>query len=225
MTQILPTSATAAFAKAATSEATTTSSTVSSDFETFIKMLTVQMENQDPLNPIDSSEYAAQLAAFSSVEQQVLTNDLLTALAAQLNTSGLAQLSNWVGMDARSSAGIAFDGAPQTLYPMPASLADEAYLVAYDSSGNEVHRSEIGLDGAPVEWAGVLDGGTPIENGTYYFEVENYANGELLGSTPAENYQTVSEAQMVEGQIVLILESGQPIFPENVVALSNGGGS
>lgn len=50
---------------------------LSSDFETFLKMLTVQMQNQDPLNPIDSTEYAMQLATFSSVEQQVLTNDLL----------------------------------------------------------------------------------------------------------------------------------------------------
>ena len=223
MTQILPSNATSAFARAASAPQTAApQTTVSSDFETFIKMLTVQMENQDPLNPIDSSEYAAQLAAFSSVEQQVLTNDLLTSLGAQLNTSGLAQLSNWVGMDARSSAGVAFDGAPQTLYPMPATLADEAYLVAYDSEGNEVQRSEIGLDGAPVEWAGVLDGGTPVENGTYYFEIENFANGELLGSTPAESYQTIEEAQIIDGQTVLILESGQPILPENVVALSNG---
>ena len=223
MTQILPSHATSAFARAASAPQTAApQTTVSSDFETFIKMLTVQMENQDPLNPIDSSEYAAQLAAFSSVEQQVLTNDLLTSLGAQLNTSGLAQLSNWVGMDARSSAGVAFDGAPQTLYPMPATLADEAYLVAYDSEGNEVQRSEIGLDGAPVEWAGVLDGGTPVENGTYYFEIENFANGELLGSTPAESYQTIEEAQIIDGQTVLILESGQPILPENVVALSNG---
>ena len=52
---------------------------ISSDFETFLKMLTVQMENQDPLNPTDSSEYAMQLATFSGVEQQVLTNDLLNA--------------------------------------------------------------------------------------------------------------------------------------------------
>jgi flagellar basal-body rod modification protein FlgD len=50
---------------------------ISSDFETFLKMLTVQMQNQDPLNPVDSSDYATQLATFSGVEQQVQTNDLL----------------------------------------------------------------------------------------------------------------------------------------------------
>ena len=41
----------------------------SSDFETFLKMLTVQMQNQDPLNPVESTDYAVQLATFSGVEQ------------------------------------------------------------------------------------------------------------------------------------------------------------
>ena len=42
---------------------------ISSDFDTFLRMLTVQMRNQDPLDPIDSADYAVQLATFSGVEQ------------------------------------------------------------------------------------------------------------------------------------------------------------
>ena len=57
------------------------SSVLSSDFETFIRMLTTQAKYQDPLEPIDSSEYAAQLAQFSMVEQQVKSNDILAQLA------------------------------------------------------------------------------------------------------------------------------------------------
>ncbi len=217
MTTILPTSTATTATTAATTVQSTT--TLNSDFETFLKMLTAQMENQDPLNPIDSSEYASQLAAFSSVEQQVLTNDLLTALTAQMNTSSLAELSSWVGMEARSSAGVVFDGAPETLHPLPAALADEAYLVVYDKDGVEVQRQEIALDGEEVEWAGVASNGAPLDNGTYYFEVENYANGSVLGSTPVESYQAIEEAQMIDGQVVLILQGGQPIFPTNVTAL------
>jgi len=47
-------------------------------------MLTVQMQNQDPLNPVDSSDYAVQLATFSNVEQQVQTNDILRELQSQM---------------------------------------------------------------------------------------------------------------------------------------------
>ena len=46
-------------------------SALSSDFETFLRMLTTQLQNQDPLNPVDSADFAVQLATFSSVEQQV----------------------------------------------------------------------------------------------------------------------------------------------------------
>jgi flagellar hook assembly protein FlgD len=61
---------------------TTKASTVSADFETFLKMLTAQIQNQDPMNPIDSSDYATQLATFSSVEQQVLANSYLENIQA-----------------------------------------------------------------------------------------------------------------------------------------------
>ena len=64
-------------------------------------MMTVQMENQDPLNPMESSEFAVQLATFSGVEQQIRTNDLLASMIASQTAGGLAELANWVGMEAR----------------------------------------------------------------------------------------------------------------------------
>ncbi len=62
-------------------------------------MLTVQMKNQDPLNPIQSSDFAVQLATFSGVEQQVRTNELLSRLAEGFASSGMTGLSG-----ARSAA-------------------------------------------------------------------------------------------------------------------------
>ena len=67
---------------------TNASSKISSDFETFLLMLTTQLENQDPLNPIESQDFAVQLATFSGVEQQVLTNDLLSDLGQGFGSSG-----------------------------------------------------------------------------------------------------------------------------------------
>src|SRR6056297_97759 len=83
-------------------------SMISSDFETFLRMLTAQVENQDPLNPLESTEFATQLATFSGVEQQVRTNELLGGLAA----SGLSQISAWVGMEGRAAAPVFFAGTP-----------------------------------------------------------------------------------------------------------------
>jgi flagellar basal-body rod modification protein FlgD len=102
-----------------TPTATQSGPVISSDFETFLKMLTAQAQYQDPLDPIDSSQYASQLAQFSAVEQQVLSNDLLTALVGQMGTTNMAQLAGWVGIDARSTAPVSFDGSPVTLQAQP----------------------------------------------------------------------------------------------------------
>ncbi len=78
----------------ATTGSTEANAVLSSDFETFLQMLTAQARYQDPLEPIDSSEYAAQLAQFSMVEQQVQSNELLQALSAQMSASAIGQLNN-----------------------------------------------------------------------------------------------------------------------------------
>ena len=111
------------------------STEISSDFETFLKMLTVQMQNQDPLNPVDSSDYAVQLATFSGVEQQVQTNDLLRSLMGQLGAAGMADFAGWVGMEARTNLPVTFAGSPVQLSVAPAASADAAALVVTDEGG------------------------------------------------------------------------------------------
>ena len=122
------------------------SSALSSDFETFIRMLTVQMENQDPLNPIESTEFATQLATFSSVEQQVKTNDLLSALGAQMSLLGVSQLSGWIGMEGRAVAPVVFDGSPVTLTISGNTVADRHELVVRDNNSEEVQRLAVSGD-------------------------------------------------------------------------------
>lgn len=62
-------------------------------FEVFLKMLTTQIKNQDPLNPMENTEFAVQLATFTGVEQQVQTNLLLTQLLQVANGGERAQVS------------------------------------------------------------------------------------------------------------------------------------
>ena len=192
---------------------------LASDFETFLKMLTAQARYQDPLEPIDSSEYAAQLAQFSMVEQQVLSNDLLTSLAGQLGSGNMAQMAGWIGMEARTTAPVEFDGSPVTLYPNPISASDSVFLVAYDNTGAEVQRTAIPVSADPVEWDGVAADGTAFPAGTYRFEIESHAGGELLVSDPAESYARITEARMQDGQTVLILENGTPVLAAAISAI------
>lgn len=194
-------------------------SEISSDFETFLRMLTVQMQNQDPLNPVDSSDYAVQLATFSGVEQQVLTNDLLRGLAAQNGTAGLAQMANWVGMEARAVSPAYFDGAPITIAPEPADFATSAQLVVKDSSGSEVQRLEIDTQANNITWAGVGTNGTPLPNGMYTFETVSFDGSSALQQTQAAVYSRVTEVQSNNGTSILTLAGGQSIEANAVTAL------
>ena len=89
-------------APAAATGAAADGGTISADFETFLRLLTAQMQHQDPLNPMESTQFASQLAEFSGVEQAVRTNDLLLGLQDALATLGMGQLGGWIGMQARA---------------------------------------------------------------------------------------------------------------------------
>ena len=196
---------------------------INSDFETFLKMLTVQMQNQDPLNPIDSKEFATQLAQFSGVEQQVRTNDLLTNLNAQMGLMGMAQLASWVGMEARADAPAWFDGQPVTIAPQVSASAESAMLVVKDEAGAEVQRLALPKGSDPIEWVGVDAEGGALPAGQYRFSVETFREGEIAGTAPVEVYGTIREARMEDGKTVLLLEGGGKLTADQITGLRNPG--
>jgi len=192
---------------------------LSSDFTTFLKMLTVQMQNQDPLDPIDSADYAVQLATFSGVEQQVKTNDLLNSISGQLTLSGLSDMAGWVGRQVRAPMPAWFDGAPVTVSPNPLAMADEAELVIRNADGNEIDRQTIPVSSEPVEWAGVGADGTPLPSGFYKFEVVSKSGGQEISTDPAEVYATVTEVRAVDGKAVLVTQGGGTVAADSVTAV------
>ncbi|KIN63006.1 Flagellar basal-body rod modification protein FlgD [Sulfitobacter noctilucicola] len=194
-------------------------SVLSSDFETFLKMLTAQARYQDPLEPIDSSEYAAQLAQFSMVEQQVLANDFLSSLSSQLAAGNLGQMANWIGMETRTTAPVLFDGSPIEISPNPAAVSDKVFLIVRDGTGQEVQRLRIPVSAEPISWAGVSSDGRPLDKGLFSFDVESWANGEIVLSEPAETYGRIVETRLQDGETVLILEGGSGLLATDVTGL------
>lgn len=195
---------------------------VSGDYQMFLKMLTAQMKNQDPLNPIESSDYAVQLATFSGVEQQVRTNDLLTALTGQLGVTAMGQFAGWVGMEARSTAAMAYDGNPLTLYPTPAAGAEKTVLVAYDAQNREVMRQEIPVSGNPVQWTGKTAAGGQVMDGAYSFRLESYAGGKLTQTDSVESFGKITEVRQGSTGPILVLAGGSTVLPAEVKALRPG---
>ena len=196
---------------------------LTSDFETFLKMLTAQARYQDPLEPIDSTEYAAQLAQFSMVEQQVKGNDLLSLLTDRLALQNAAALSGWVGMEARAEAPAYFDGAPITLQPKVDKLGDRAVLVVRNEAGTQVQRLAMPVSDEPLGWTGLGEDGAYLPPGVYSFEVETFSNNDLLSTDPASVYARVEEAQIEDGSVTLVFAGGVRVGAGEVTGLRQPG--
>jgi flagellar basal-body rod modification protein FlgD len=85
-----------------TANSTDQTSKTAVDYQSFLKLLVAEMRNQDPTNPMDSTQYVAQLAAFSQVEQSVQINTKLDQL---LQSSTLAQADALIGRTVTSADG------------------------------------------------------------------------------------------------------------------------
>ncbi len=194
-------------------------SALSTDFTMFLNMLTTQLKNQDPLNPMDSAEYSSQLAAFSSVEQQSKTNSLLTELGAQFSLLGMSQLAGWVGQEARADAPVWYSGAPVTIAPNPAQRADRVVLVVRDMSGAVVSREDLPVSTVPYQWFGANAAGDPLPEGRYQLSLENYSNDQLLGESPVESYQRILEARGGPNGTMLVLAGGVEVPATAITAL------
>jgi flagellar basal-body rod modification protein FlgD len=177
----------------------------SQEYLTFLNMLTVQMRNQDPLNPMSSTDFAVQLATFSSVEQQVQTNQLLTRIASR---EGFAELGHWVGMEARVAGGLWFSGDPVDLAPDPILGADRVELVVRDAFGTEVDRRMLPAQGGDYRWQGISATGFPLPHGRYQFDLLSYQAGDVIDVSPVAGYQRVQEVRIDNGEIRLVFPGG-----------------
>ena len=78
----------------------TTGATLAGNFQTFLTLLTTQLQNQNPLDPLDTNQFTSQLVQFASVEQQLKTNDQLTTLVSLQQTAQSTQALGFVGKTA-----------------------------------------------------------------------------------------------------------------------------
>ncbi|MFC3569747.1 flagellar hook capping FlgD N-terminal domain-containing protein [Paracoccus sp. TOH] len=190
-----------------------------SQFETFLKMLTTQIKNQDPLNPMEGTEFAVQLATFSGVEQQVQTNLLLKQLLQGSGGGELGRLSDWIGREVRTSAPVWFDRSPLTLQIDGVANAEAMTLVTLDEQGNEILRESIGLGSGEVDWQGKRANGELLPAGLYSFRVEATKDGEVLSTRNVGAYTRVTGVELAADGARLVLLGGGVATVEDISAL------
>lgn len=217
--EITPTSQTQAQTGKAKTDETPATGAAASDFDTYLTLLTTQLRNQDPLNPTDSTEFVAQLATFSGVEQQIRTNDQLKAILGALGGGASAGLAAWIGKEVRAPAQGAFAGEPLDIATTPNPEADAATLVVKNDFGQVVARRSINPEAEEVTWDGKDALGASLPYGDYSFEIEAYKGDELLGTEPGQVYAKVTEVRIEDGAQMLILDTGAKVALEDVTAL------
>jgi flagellar basal-body rod modification protein FlgD len=197
-------------------EATTSSDT---DFKTFLTLLTAQMRNQDPLKPMDSTEFVAQLASFSSVEQQIETNSKLSELLGMFTDSPTASLTEWLGKEVRREGITSFDGQPVEIDVSVHPSADTARLVVRDNNAEIIYTRQIDPDAETVNWDGTTQNSETAPVGRYRFEVESYTDGNLLEAKSGSVFDLVAEVRLHHGNPLLIFEDGATLQAEDATAI------
>ena len=159
-----------------TQKTATSKATLSTDFNQFLTLLTTQLQNQDPLNPMDSSEFTNQLVQFSQVEQSINTNQKLDNLLS-LQLSNVAGMSlGYVGMDiSYVSSEANFDGAaPVKVSYSLGKQASIAKINILNESGNVVYSADASKESGKHDftWDGTMTNGLKAPKGTYTVRVD-----------------------------------------------------
>jgi flagellar basal-body rod modification protein FlgD len=214
MTVGAPTSATST----ATSSTSAATGQLTQNYNTFLKMLTTQLKNQDPTAPMDSTQFTQQLVMYSQVEQQINTNSNLQQLISATNANQAASAVGYIGMqvDAPGSS-FTYSGQPIDLgYALPSSAASAAIKIT-DDKGNVVwtDTAQTAAGNYNFTWNGIDASGNPVSNGTYNISLvaTDSSNAAINGTTSVPGI--VQGVQTDNGTVYLTVNGNQ--VPESSI--------
>lgn len=193
-----------------------------SDFESFLTLLTAQLRNQDPMSPLDSSEFIAQLASFSSVEQQISTNDKLDRVIEQSINGDVSAFSSWIGREVSTTNGeFRATGAPVSFGIERNEAAERISAVVRDQSGLPVRRFDLDTRAqSTFEWDGKNADGAIVEGQELKIEIEYFSGGTLLATKPAIVGSMVTSIRGTPNGVDLDLADGRRVAATDVATLS-----
>lgn len=200
-------------AAAATNQAlisTGTKAGIGEEFNSFIKLLTAQVRNQDPLSPMDSTQFVQQLATFSSLEQHVRANAALASISAMMTQLNALAASEWLSQPVSIETGwIPYVGENVTYSVTPPDGTDATVLTIKDANGTTVWSETLAPGQPSYQWNGQLNYDGHASNGTMYqFVIETYRDGQLTGTQSPHLRTTVTDVITEEGRLRLETAAG-----------------
>jgi len=192
----------------------------------FLRLLVAQLKHQDPLNPLDGTDFTAQLAQFSSLEQQFAMNESLEAIQESLVAKESGNVLDYIGKTVKTNGNAIFakDGHPDSgAYALESQA--EVMIHIYDDQGLEVRRLYAGWQDAgehSIGWDGKNDAGDPVGDGIYTFEIE--ATGEDGFMVSSDAYLTGEATGVIyEGGMAYLMIGDKLVAPENIVEVRQTG--
>ena len=208
---------------ASQSETQASTAQLAEDFSDFLTLLTVQLQNQDPLSPMDTTEFTNQLVAFTGVEQQINTNQKLDDLVALQLNNAMGSAIGYVGLDASYVSSEFFsDGeTPVTINYALDNVAVDATLRIENELGETVFETSAETSAGSNEftWNGLDSFGNPVEPGTYSVRIDA-----LDASDNAVGSSTVVEGRVrgveTQGGLIFLLIGERAVSLGNVLKVS-----
>ncbi|QNK03704.1 hypothetical protein H8F01_05515 [Dyella telluris] len=162
----------------------------------FLKLMTAQLQAQDPTNPVDNSQFVSQMAQFSQLSStQQLDTDLQTLssnVSSAMQTSQVLSSSNLVGREVMvPSSSATYDGSDAVKGAVNVTATGSVTVQVLDSSGNVVRNIDMGTQSAGLQqfsWDGTDDNGNAVASGTYTLKaatgsasLDTYVAGSVTG--------------------------------------------
>lgn len=205
MTTTTPATSTPATANAQNSSAL---NQLSSNFSTFLSLLTTQLKNQDPTAPMDSNQFTQQLVEFSQVEQQINTNTNLNTLITQGQSQIGAYATSYLGKAVSITNGNAalVNGQATWTYGLGTTAAQTTLTVA-DANGRVVYAGAGNTTAGTNSfvWDGKDNNGNQLNDGTYTLTVTAKAADGSAVATNVASAGVVNEIDMSSGTPKLVI--------------------
>lgn len=193
--------------------------TISSNFNTFLTLLTTQLKNQDPLAPTDTNTFTQQLVQYSQVEQQMKTNDKLDNISKLQGNLKINSALGMIGGDVKfvGDKFTANGGTTEIDYYLPQD-ATEMNILIQDENGNTVYKTaaETAKGDHVFHWDGKLSDGTMAPEGNYKVVVtgKDTSGSGLKGYTTL--WSQVMKVHATDKDLVLELQDGSLISYDDV---------
>jgi flagellar basal-body rod modification protein FlgD len=143
---------------------------IAGNFQSFLQLLTTQLQNQNPLDPLDTNQFTQQLVEFAGVQQQLNTNDSLATLVSLQQTSQATQALNYVGKTAVVSGSTAALANSTATWQLSVPTASTVNVTIANSTGQTVFTGSYNASAGnnqPFEWNGQGNDGTEWPDGNY----------------------------------------------------------